>query len=56
MGDILTWLYFGVEQTTEHGNKLRGCLAPDGINELTDHLDKIYMAGADGVCSLIREM
>ena len=41
MGDCLAWLYFSVEQTKDSGEKtLRGCLAPDEINKISNHPEK----------------
>ena len=57
IGDYLCWPYFGVKQQRDSGERvIRGCLAPTGINDITSHLEKFYMAGVDGVISLLRAM
>ena len=57
MGDYLVWLYFGVEQIKDSGAlAIRGCLAPDGINEITYQPEQIYMAGVDGVAAVSKSL
>lgn len=52
MTDWCGWLYFPVDTQ----DKVRGCLDPAGVNELTHLLESCWAPGIDGVMALLGHM